>query len=283
MYAGGRTDTLHIMFNDSGNLWDKWGPKPGDTIAVEYGAAKTGKMFVRQAVPENGLYTIEAMSAPQTALDRRSKAWQRVRLLQIGREIAARHGLKFQSYGVTDFLYTYIMQENQSDFSFLAHRCALDGCDFLVYDGTLVMYSVPYLEAVEASASIAVGLDGDFYLPNNNGCLYGSCWLERGDYRGQASTGNGSLRMLIPNEQISVGSNAEAERFARGLLRKANSKVSEGYVWSPILPEVAPASVVNLAVDRAQSWNGKVFVTHVRNYYSDGKSKIFVRRPLEGY
>ena len=46
MYAEQRTDTLHITFDDSEHIWDSWGVKTNDEISVEYGAIKTGTMFV---------------------------------------------------------------------------------------------------------------------------------------------------------------------------------------------------------------------------------------------
>lgn len=58
MYCEGRSDTLHIRFNDSQNQWDRWQPKVGDEISVLYGSIGTGKMFVDRAIPELSLIHI---------------------------------------------------------------------------------------------------------------------------------------------------------------------------------------------------------------------------------
>lgn len=54
MYAEKQSDELLLKLNDTRELWDSWNPKKGDTIAIEDGAAKTGKMFVESVVPESG-------------------------------------------------------------------------------------------------------------------------------------------------------------------------------------------------------------------------------------
>lgn len=283
MYAEKQSDTLSIRFNDTDNLWDKWQPKVGDEITVNYGSIGTGKMYVYDALPTNGLYELRAASAPPSVREVKNKAWQQISLLKMGAEIAENHGLSFISYGVEDYLYPYILQENTTDFYFLQKRCELEGCAFLVYDNKLVLYSEPYMENQEPIETLPIGLDDDYRYQNDTARLYGSCTIERGSYQGSFDGENGMARVYTPDEKIMVGSAAEAERFAKNLLRSKNKNAKSGYFLGRILPGYAAASVLKLQNERAPSWDGNIFLTHVRNDYAKGRAKLFFRKPLEGY
>lgn len=283
MYAGGQSDTLFFRVNDTERLWDAWSPATGDEIKVQYGAIGTGTMFVSSAIPKNGTYDISAQSAPASCFEKRHKAWQSIRLLQLGQEIAERNGLTFASYGVTDALYAYLLQNGEGDLQFLSRRAALEGCSVTVYDKRVIMYAEAYFEAQEPSEALEVTIDADYKYIDKSAELYGSCIVESGAYSGSFSAENGASRILRPTDFGIVGSNDEAERFAKNLLRKANKDCYGGYVYSRILPGYAAASMVELVNARAPSWDGSVFLHHIRNDYGKGKSKIFFRRPLEGY
>lgn len=283
MYAEKQSDTLLIRFNDTDNLWDKWRPEVGNKIAVNYGSIGTGEMYVYGALPTNGLYELRAASAPPSAYEIKNKAWQQISFLKMGAEIAENHGLSFTSYGVEDYLYPYILQENTTDFYFLQKRCELEGCAFLVYDNKLILYSELYMENQEAIETLPIGLDDNYRYLDNTAKLYGSCTIERGNYRGSFDGGNGMARVYTPEEKITVGSAMEAERFAKNLLRSKNKNAKNGYLIGRILPGYAAASTLKLQNKRAPSWDGNVFLTHIRNDYAKGKTKIFFRKPLEGY
>ncbi len=282
MFASGRSDTLNMRFIDSERKWDAWAPSIGDEIRIDYGTISTGAMFITSAIPQNGLYDLEAMSAPASGFEVQNKAWQKMRLTQIGKDIAERNGLDFASYGVEDELYSYI-QQSESDFAFLHKRARLEGCAFLVYNKRLVLYSERYMEAQDPIEALEVGYDGDYKFTDNRAELYDSCLVESGLYKGEFSIDNGASRIYKPLNIGPVNSSAEAERFAKNLLRDVNKNCCRGYVRSRILPGYAAASMVELNNVRAPSWDGAVFLHHIRNDYAKGKSKLFFRRPLEGY
>lgn len=283
MYAGGQSDTLFFRANDTERLWDTWAPATGDEIKVQYGAIGTGTMFVSSAVPKNGTYDITAQAAPASCFEKKHKAWQSARLSQLGQEIAERNGLGFASYGVTDAVYSYLLQNGEGDLNFISRRAALEGCSVAIYNKKLIMYSEAYMEAQTPTESLEVTIDADYKYTDNSAELYGSCIVESGAYSGSFGAENGASRILRPSSFGIVGSNDEAERFAKNLLRKANKDCYGGYVYSRILPGYAAASMVELVNARAPSWDGSVFLHHIRNDYGKGKSKIFFRRPLEGY
>ena len=86
MFAEKQADTLVIRFNDTKGTWSKWQPAEGDTVQFKEGASDTGKMFVHSMKPENGLFTIRAMSMPKSGKTKKSKSWEGVRFLQLANE-----------------------------------------------------------------------------------------------------------------------------------------------------------------------------------------------------
>ena len=153
----------------------------------------------------------------------------------------------------------------------------------VVYDKRLIMYAEAYFEAQAPTEPLEVTIDADYQYIDKSAELYGSCVVEAGAYSGTFSAENGATRILRPSDFGIVGSKEEAERFAKNLLRKANKECYGGYVYSRIIPGYAAASVMSLMNERAPSWDGAVFLHHIRNDYGKGQSKIFFRRPLEGY
>lgn len=283
MYAAGQTDTLHLRLNDVRNLWDSWGPQDGDEIRIDYGTINTGTMFASSVQRRNGFFDIVAQAAPKSGFKTQHKAWQKVRFLQIGEEIAARNGLTFSSYGVTDRLYSYILQDGQSDFAFLDKLAKMEGCAFLVYDKRLVLYSEAYMESITPSEVLEVSIAGQYSYYDRRSELYGSCIVEGGEYVGEFTANNGSARVYRPKNLLGIGGADEAARFAKGLLRSVNKDCCGGFVRANVLTGYAAASVIKLSNPRASSWDGTVFLHHIRNDYGNGTSKIFFRKPLEGY
>lgn len=283
MYASGRSDTLHLRLNDAKNLWDSWAPQRGDELQIVYGAINTGAMFISSVKPENGVVSVIAQAAPFSGFDLQNKSWQQVRLLQIGQEIAQRNGLTFTSYGVEDRLYPYILQNNEGDLHLL-HRLALrEGCSIIVYDKNLVLYDERYMEAQTPREAFTLGIDAMYKFADKRFNLYGSCTVENDMYSGTFSIGNESIRVYRPENVGNIGSNDEAQRFAKNLLRSVNKGCYGGHIHSRISPGYAAGTTVLLNSPRTPSWNGAVFIEHLRNDYVKGKSKMFFRKPLEGY
>lgn len=131
-------------------------------------------MFVESVVPESGLITLRAYSAPQSTKDKRSKSWEKVKFLQLIQEIAGRHGLTVETYGITDQTYDYVEQNNLPDFAFLQARCTLEGAAFLVYDGKLVVYDEAYMEGQQPVDTITITPANDFEYRDEGAYAYGS-------------------------------------------------------------------------------------------------------------
>lgn len=284
MHAEKQADTLVIRFNDPRGVWSKWNPADGDVVRFKEGASDTGKMFIHSMKPENGLFTIRAMSMPKSGATKKSKSWEGVRFLQLANEIAKNNGLTFQNYGCADQVYPYLRQENESDFAFFSRLCMLEGCQMLIYDGKLLAYNEQYIEKQTPAGTLEVDENGVFAYQDNRACCYGSCEVSSGSYSGKFKAPNATnTAVLRPDRAIPVTSNAEAARFAKGLLRNANKYGHTGQFSKALQTGYAAASLLKLKTGKASAWNGTVFVYKVRHDFVANKSTLYFRDILEGY
>ena len=278
MYACSTADTLTLKFNDINKVWDSWKPKNEDIISIVCGVAKSGAMYINSVVPENGLMTLRASSIPPTAKTINNKSWENVKLLQLAKEIASRHGLGFENYGVEDRLYSYVRQDNIPDFEFLQQRCELESLAFLVYDKKLILYSEEYLEKQTPVKTITVDTDKEFTYTDNALKGYGKITIKNGDLTGTYKSSNGLSRVKDIVIQTYMSRQDEANRFAKGILRQENKNLATGIFKDAIMREFSAGSIMGIKTTGASSWNGNAFISHIRQDYVKSTSKIFFRK-----
>ncbi len=281
MYAESQADSLILRFNDTSHQWDGWNVEQESTIEVIEGAARTGKMYIYDVMPQNGTYTLKAFSIPPTSKNRTSKSWEMVYFRQLCKEIAERHGLDYEEHGVTDHLYYYVVQKNEPDFVFLDKRCKLEGCSFLVFDGKLVVYGEQEIEATSPQMQLTLNTDAVFNYSDNTAKSYKSAEVVNGTRTGtyDAPTESGS-RVLHKNITTPMYSEGEATRFAQNLLRLENKNQHTGTIEWDIQRDLAPGSMLQLKTFGVKTWDGDVFVYRLRHDYVAERSKLFIRKPL---
>lgn len=278
MFADNKGDKLVLKFNDTKRLWDKWNPDNDDIIQIKYGLADTGKMFVEKVKPENGIMTLTADSIPRKFYKtRNNKSWQNVHLHQLFEEIADRHGLGFEQYDVEDVLYSYVRQSNVPDFDFINQRCKLEGLGFLVHDKKLIVFNQEQFEKKEPAQTIVLNEHADFAFNEDYEKGYGTSLISNGAITGTYKSNNGLDKPLTQTINCEIASQDEGNRYAKGLLFSENKNMNNGIFKTPLMRGIAAGSVAGIKTTGANSWDGNIFIHHLRQDYVNMQSKVFFR------
>lgn len=281
-YAGGHADELTLRFNDTRKEWDRWAPRVGENLQAELSCLTTGKMYITAIKPEPGYFTLKASSIPESMRMLRSKSWEEVKFHQLLQEIADRNGLALELFHVDEQQYAYVEQSSKDDLTFLLERCALESCSFLVFDGSLVVYSEPVMESNDPEDTITLDGADSYHFRNKSRDVFGACVCVNGTAMGMYAAGDGPvLRKVIP---IAMSDQNEANRFAKGLLRFKNKAARTIEIQTAsLLKGYAAGSVIGLESNNAASWDGPAFIERIRFDMLHETSKLFLRKPLEGY
>lgn len=276
MYAGGHPDTLAITFRDDRHLWAGWEPRIGDTITYQNEGVSTGLMYIYDIDISNLEIRLFAYSLPTALKTRYTKAWEEVYLSQIFGELSEESEIKW----IEDVWYKY-KQCNTKISSFLNTTAELEAAVFVCYNGKAMMINEAVLEAQEPSCDIYSN-GSSITVSDRRAQMYDGCIVQSGEYSGVFRVSSGE-RIYRPDVDIPCYSDAEAIRYAKGLLRMANKQMYSIRLQHTLLPKLSAGICVNLVNDKMAEHKGRMYVYRIRHEYHRNITTMFLRKPLEGY
>ncbi len=281
-YAGGRADALHIVFNDTYDLWKGWGLKKNDTIQVVKDRIDTGIMYVSSIGIEDGAYTVKALSTPSKALNELSNTRENIKLTGICSEISNELGFSLYTYEITDYLYEFVQRINCNSLEHLQSVLVKEGDIQKVYNNKLIIYSEKKLENKNPSIIIS---KKDFiknpYFSTSDAKLVSSIeniyQHENGIIKTKVSSGLDGKHLIL---NIPVSSLGESERFCKNIMRFHNKYE---FVGSGIVAYqgITAGITINLSGDFAE-WSGTNFVYEVSNDILFDRQIIKYRKSIQG-
>jgi len=163
----------------------------------------------------------------------------------------------------------------------------LEGYALKINDRALVIYDESKEEQKSADAQKATiwqsDMIGGFEFCDKSVDIYGKCIVRSqsltGYIQGEYADSNVNGPTLTKN--LYVTNQAEAMRWARGLLRNFNKHMITGKFSIELKPGLAAGS--NVVVRGVGLFDGKYFVHCLVHDLIRGQTHMTVRRPLEGY
>ena len=285
--AGGKPDRISAAFADPDGMWNRWKPAKGDTIQVKEGGFDSGVMYIDQLTQTAGSFGLAALSITQESKSARSQSWEDVRLMEIVTEIAARHGFTVQIYGIDNHHYDRVDQLEEPDFAFLARRSLIEGYALKISNRSLVIYDELTEEQKTADPKLATirvnQMNGGFRFESKSTDIFRKC-IVRSQYGGGYLEGvfeDTGINGPTVKHNLHSTNIAEADRWARGILRSYNKHQVTGFFTINLNTNFAAGTVVD--IHNTGMFDGKYFIDQLTHDLTNNRTRMTVRKPLNGY
>lgn len=271
------SDSLVLVMQDNDGSWSQSGLQAGDILEVEEHGIMTGKMFVWSVQSDKTSIRIEALSQPPKAKSIRYAKWQGIRFQTLVQEAAKRLNLDCRFYGCANPLYAKIEQNNLSDLKFISRLCALESCEMLIQNKTLIVYSLDWLASQSPQMTIELKDNADFICIDESGHAYQKAVVKGDGLEGAYSIPIDGNTLIEIGEVNSV---SEASRFAKGLLRQANLYLRRGSVSLNLDSGLVAGTIFRLTSTKRPDWDGVYVAYRVRHNLTKQKTNVWFR-PLK--
>lgn len=284
--SGGIADKINIVFSDTEKYWRQWKPQKGDVLTLSHGSFSSGTMYLDEFEASNGTFALAAISTPLKAKHTNSKTWENIRFIQLAKQLVTELGLELVTYHIQDYLYDRLDMLNKTNLQFLNERCILEGYSLKISNGKAILYDEKTLEASSAVSDIKEDMFlGDPSFKTVSSGIYSSSSIEYFShdnkiikYRFEPSSAPMGPELTL---KIRANNQGEAERYARNILRSFNKNETIGAFTIEFNSNLAAGSVVN--IKDMGSFSGKYYITSIKHNLTSEKSRIIVRKVLEGY
>ncbi len=281
-YAGGHADVLQIVFNDTYDLWRKWGLAKNDKIRVIKNDIDTGDMYISKINIDTGYYAIRALSTPAKSLNESSGIRENIKLTEILSELSKELGFTLKTYYIADYLYIYTERINQNPVSYLEQILMREGYLQKIFNNTLIISSEKILENIRPK--IIITYEDFINKPS----------FSTSDANIIASVENvyqhekGLIRSYTPSGlfgkskkyNFPVTSIGEGERYCKNIMRYYNKYefTGEGNLSES---KITAGITINLEGDFAD-WRGNNFVYEVTHDMLFDRQAVKFRKAIEG-
>lgn len=238
--------------------------------------------------------SIKGTSIPYTSTlrsEKKTKAWENIKLSAIAAEIASANGLKCMFESEYDPLYSRKEQVQESDIVFLQGLCKAAGISLKVTAKIVVLFDAAAYEAKDAVRTITRGksdVKSYRFATNFNDTAYSKCHVSYTDpktkqtieytYTPRTTEGNGQT--LEVNEKVS--SKEEARQLAMKRLRQKNK--AEYTADFTLTGDVRLVAGVTVLVSGYGLFDGKYIIESAAHTLTGGYTvSVKLRRVLEEY
>lgn len=239
---------------------------------------------------------IKGTSIPYTSkirTQKKTKAWEKIKLSAIAGEIAAAGGMKVMFESSYDPLYSRKEQVKKSDVEFLQELCKAAGISLKVTANTIVLFDAAEYEKKPAVRQIVRGasdVKSYRFSTNFKDCAYSSCHVTYEDpqtmkkieatFTQPGADANGSGQVLEINERAT--STAEAYQLAEKRLRQKNK--GEFQAEFTLVGDVGLVAGITVEVVGWGAFDGKYIIESATHNVTGGYTvNLKLRRVLEGY
>ncbi|MHC1683681.1 MAG: phage late control D family protein [Clostridiaceae bacterium] len=285
--CGGKVDSIQCIFSDIEKNWRNWNPQKDDRLILSTDKFSSGVMFIDELHISRGLYRIDAISIPLTAKTKQIRSWESIRFKNLAEDLASEIGLSVETYYITDWMYERIDQINETNMEFLSRICILEGYTLKITNNKAVIYDEITIENSNSILEVSeIDIIGDYSFSSTSSGLYSGCELDYFSFKNELIKYNFTPSVslsgpLLKVNNIKVSNYAEAERFTRNLLRYHNKYEVNGGFSIGLNSNIGAANTLN--IEDLGSFNGKYFIEKVVHNLTNNKSRLEVRKTLEGY